>query len=42
MAIARNGGISYHDLAAIDIFEFFVILNDLEDSLERQSKKASK
>ena len=42
MAIARHGGISFHELAATDIFEFFIILNQLETSLKKQAEAIKK
>lgn len=42
MAIARNGGVSLRELAALDIFDFFILLQQLDDSLKKQSKKAKK
>ena len=39
-AIARKGGISYTELKALDVFEFFIMLANYEEEVNREIKQA--
>ena len=40
--VARRGGISYTELGALDIFEFFVTLVNYEDEMDAEIKASKK